>query len=89
MTAQAVEQEIDGTPDEIEGTEEIIRLMNEYLETEVSKPKYNSVRYLCINKDQLCAFWSSIGECTENESFMSENCALACRFCHLFLRDEL
>jgi len=90
IAAQAIEQEVSGTPEEIEATEETIRLMEEYLETEVSKPKYNTVRYLCINKEELCAFWSSVGECTLNEDFMRDNCSLACRLCHLFLTtDEL
>jgi hypothetical protein len=88
MSAQAIEQEIDGSLEEIEATEEVIRLMNEYLDEEVSKPQYNSVRYLCINKESLCAFWASVDECTMNESFMNENCSLACRVCHLFLKDE-
>jgi len=85
---QAVEQEIDGTQEEIDATEEIIQLMNEYLVTEFAKPQYNSVRYLCINKESLCAFWASVGECTQNESFMNENCSLACRSCHILLPDE-
>jgi hypothetical protein len=89
VSAVAIEQEIDGTPEEIEATNEVIRLMEEYLETEVSKTQYNSVRYLCVNTDKLCAFWASIGECTINETFMRDHCPLACRSCHLLLSDEL
>lgn len=36
----------------------------------------------CQNKMSLCSFWSAIGECVVNLSFMLTNCAPACQSCH-------
>ncbi|KAL3802627.1 hypothetical protein HJC23_011951, partial [Cyclotella cryptica] len=35
----------------------------------------------CINREDLCAFWSSIGECTNNPEFMSQYCGPSCQNC--------
>lgn len=35
------------------------------------------------NYHELCAFWSSVGECETNRIFMMENCVAACRLCLL------
>ena len=35
------------------------------------------------NDHELCAFWTSVGECESNRGFMLENCAAACRLCLL------
>ena len=35
------------------------------------------------NTNELCAFWSAVGECESNRVFMLSNCAAACRFCLL------
>ena len=35
------------------------------------------------NRNELCAFWASIGECEHNRIFMLPHCAAACRFCLL------
>jgi len=54
----------------------------EYLEDEVLvEPKYAKVRGMCGNKDGLCSYWASLGECESNQSFMRSHCALACRTC--------
>ena len=55
--------------------------MTRYLDEEVSKPKYDKIRPLCINKDKLCCFWASLGECETSASFMKLDCALACQTC--------
>jgi len=36
----------------------------------------------CTNNEKLCSFWSSIGECDNNPSFMVTKCAPACKSCH-------
>ena len=35
------------------------------------------------NNHDLCAFWTSVGECETNRNFMQDNCAAACRLCLL------
>lgn len=37
----------------------------------------------CKNKNSLCSFWASIGQCEKNKAFMVTNCAPACKSCHL------
>ena len=37
----------------------------------------------CRHTDELCVFWSLMGECTENPTYMQYYCAPACRTCHL------
>ena len=40
--------------------------------------------FMCSKNDhELCAFWTSVGECESNRGFMLENCAAACRLCLL------
>lgn len=76
------EQSIMGSKKEIEGTKEVISKMEEYLMNEVfAKPEYAAVRNKCNNEHKLCAFWSSVGECDNNRSYMISHCAAACRLC--------
>ena len=35
------------------------------------------------NDHELCAFWTSVGECETNRGFMLDNCPAACRLCLL------
>lgn len=35
----------------------------------------------CVNKHELCAFWAAQGECENNPSFMTIQCAPSCRTC--------
>ena len=35
------------------------------------------------NVHELCAFWTSVGECESNRKFMLEHCPAACRLCLL------
>uniref|UniRef100_A0A0N4ZAV5 peroxidase n=1 Tax=Parastrongyloides trichosuri TaxID=131310 RepID=A0A0N4ZAV5_PARTI len=37
---------------------------------------------LCVDKHDLCKFWSTIGECTSNKDWMTKNCAISCNFCN-------
>eukprot|EP00525_Craspedostauros_australis_P011274 CAMPEP_0198132964 /NCGR_PEP_ID=MMETSP1442-20131203/59318_1 /TAXON_ID= /ORGANISM="Craspedostauros australis, Strain CCMP3328" /LENGTH=463 /DNA_ID=CAMNT_0043794067 /DNA_START=427 /DNA_END=1819 /DNA_ORIENTATION=+ len=56
----------------------------EYMETVVHHDdKYESVRSLCQNKHESCAFWSIIGECEKNPGYMKVNCAPVCKSCEM------
>jgi hypothetical protein len=35
------------------------------------------------NRHELCAFWTSVGECESNRGFMLDNCPASCRLCLL------
>ena len=55
-----------------------------YMDEEVmSRSEYEHVRSTCRNNHELCAFWTSVGECETNRVFMLQNCAAACRLCLL------
>ncbi|KAK0395009.1 hypothetical protein QR680_001060 [Steinernema hermaphroditum] len=36
----------------------------------------------CIDKHDLCKFWSSIGECDSNKEWMDDNCQISCNVCN-------
>ncbi|KAL7548620.1 hypothetical protein ACHAWF_011893 [Thalassiosira exigua] len=44
-------------------------------------PSYENVRDSCKNQHELCSFWSMIGECERNPSYMKLSCAPACQSC--------
>jgi prolyl 4-hydroxylase len=37
----------------------------------------------CQDRNEMCQFWASIGECEANPSYMRLQCAPACQSCHL------
>lgn len=79
-----VPQRIDGTEEEKRQIREVIEKTSEYFFNEVLvMPEYEHVRTACKNNNELCAFWTSVGECETNRVFMMSNCAAACRFCLL------
>jgi len=51
----------------------------------VAQPEKHSydVQSTCLNKNELCAFWAAIGECTVNPGYMKLQCGPSCRSCHL------
>ena len=42
-----------------------------------------TVSNLKQNRHELCSFWASIDECTNNPAYMATNCAVACFSCHM------
>jgi ShK domain-like len=77
-------QRIDGSETEKAAIREVLRRMDEYFLREVlALPEYAYARSRCKNSNELCAFWSSVGECETNRVFMLTNCPAACRFCLL------
>lgn len=79
-----VEQTVDGTKEEKNAVNEVLNRMNQYFENEVmTKPEYTGIRGECLNKNKLCAFWTSVGECNGNRGFMLDNCAASCMLCQL------
>ena len=78
-----------GIPQTIEGDQAALILSNmlqarEYMENVVMvNETYAKVRDLCRNKHELCSFWSSIGECSNNPAYMHTNCGPACQTCEV------
>mmetsp|Transcript_27833 Transcript_27833/g.59514 ORF Transcript_27833/g.59514 Transcript_27833/m.59514 type:complete len:153 (+) Transcript_27833:80-538(+) len=79
-----VTQRIDGSDAEKQAVRDILKHMDDYFFHEVlALPEYDYARSRCKNSNELCAFWSSVGECESNRVFMLTNCPAACRFCLL------
>jgi len=79
-----VEQRITGSETEQMRIRNVLRKMYPYFDEEVlTRSEYEHVRGRCKNDHELCAFWTSVGECETNRGFMLENCAAACRLCLL------
>jgi len=79
-----VSQRVSGSAAEQQRITDVINRMQDYLAAEVmSRPEYVHVRKKCKNNHDLCAFWTSVGECETNRVFMQDNCAAACQLCLL------
>jgi len=79
-----VTQRIDGSESEKQAVRDVLKHMDHYFFHEVlALPEYEYARSRCKNSNELCAFWSSVGECESNRVFMLTNCPAACRFCLL------
>jgi len=75
-------QREDGSEAEIEAVKIVLQDMYEYFENQVLVlDEYKTVRDRCKNKHDLCAFWTSIGECDVNRRFMVNECSASCRLC--------
>ena len=42
----------------------------------------------CLNQHQLCSYWAAIGECTQNQAYMTLNCRPSCQTCPLPTKGE-
>jgi len=67
---------------------EVIRKTVAYMENDVHGPnaKYQLSEEIvgeCNNKEDLCAFWATIGECEGNIAYMQTKCAPSCQSCHM------
>ena len=84
-------QREDGSETEVEAVKIVLQEMYEYFNEQVLVlPEYKTVRDICKNKHDLCAFWTSIGECDANRRFMVNECSASCRLClhlHTSFRD--
>jgi len=77
-----VKQRVDGTEAEQEAVQRVLQTMYAYFATNVlALPEYKMVRDKCKNKNELCAFWTSVGECDANRSFMVSQCPASCLLC--------
>jgi len=77
-------QEYGGDELEKAKLKKILMSMNYYTLNNVTELSLEE-RILCDNLSDKCAFWASLGSCEDNLPFMMENCALACRYCHMRL----
>ncbi|KAL3780534.1 hypothetical protein ACHAWO_006302 [Cyclotella atomus] len=78
------EQVIDGTIDEKRGIQERLRHVEMYYQRWIANHQSTQdghLRYRCSNRNKLCAYWASIGECSNNPMFMEDVCVLACMRC--------
>jgi len=79
-------QRVEG--DTYEDTLEVIRKTVAYMNNDVYGPNAKhqlseNILGECVNKDGLCAFWASAGECDANLSYMQVKCAPSCQSCHM------
>ncbi len=77
--------EIGWLAQELGGTDEERRLISDVLiatKVHVSSLSSDELRLNCKNSNSKCAFWSSIGECTNNPGYMIMECAPACQTCN-------
>jgi len=44
-------------------------------------PEFPRIRQHCKNLNELCTYWASQGECTNNKKYMDKECSLACKTC--------
>ena len=82
-----------GEPQEAEGAEAsatllVIRQTISYMRNFVlrDQPTHTMTEdtiQKCRNRHDRCAFWSAIGECSNNAAWMASNCAPSCQSCHL------
>eukprot|EP00594_Rhizosolenia_setigera_P004021 CAMPEP_0178947490 /NCGR_PEP_ID=MMETSP0789-20121207/4885_1 /TAXON_ID=3005 /ORGANISM="Rhizosolenia setigera, Strain CCMP 1694" /LENGTH=206 /DNA_ID=CAMNT_0020627629 /DNA_START=55 /DNA_END=672 /DNA_ORIENTATION=+ len=79
-----VVQRIDGSDAEKVAVKVVLRQMDDYFKFEImGNSAYKDIRGQCKNYNELCAFWTSVGECESNRGFMLSNCAASCRLCLL------
>ncbi|GKY90287.1 hypothetical protein MPSEU_000002800 [Mayamaea pseudoterrestris] len=65
--------------------EQVDQYMRNIVFTEL---KYIPIKADCLNRHDLCSFWSAIGECKSNEAYMLLQCAPACQACHSLIFEE-
>ena len=71
MEHTGVPQRVDGSIAEKYAALTILHKMVAYFRSEVlGRPEYKAIRGECLNSDELCAFWASVGECESNRIFM-------------------
>lgn len=79
-----VQQLISGNPREIVMVKKVIQRTKEYMKNVIIPNKrYPGLLNRCKDFHQLCAFWTSLGECDTNRRFMFTHCAASCRLCLL------
>ncbi|KAL7516978.1 hypothetical protein ACHAWX_001946 [Stephanocyclus meneghinianus] len=61
-------------------TLQVLRRTIRYMQTVLPNMPPEIVRE-CVHREDLCAFWSAIGECDNNPEFMSKNCGPSCQNC--------
>ena len=70
-------------------TLEVLEASDHYMfEVVYKEPEFESVMTRCKNQHASCSFWSAVGECYTNGSYMEVNCAPACQTCARLLFDE-
>jgi prolyl 4-hydroxylase len=57
------------------------QMMHYMRHTVAQNARFDAVRQHCLNRNELCAYWAAIGECTANPAYMQLNCAAACLSC--------
>eukprot|EP01082_Thalassiosira_pseudonana_P006518 g6003.t1 g6003 contig20:599873-600655(-) len=78
----SVPQTIEGSDEERKKSSDLITRMEKYLKVWVmDADREEDVKERCANKNHMCVFWASIGECVSNPGFMETDCALACQSC--------
>ncbi|GAX16066.1 prolyl 4-hydroxylase [Fistulifera solaris] len=75
-------QQVTGSQETIDATMKQIREMVRYMQGTVMKdPSFEEIKNECANRNELCAYWASVGECEANPKYMKVTCAPACLTC--------
>jgi len=74
-----VPQKVGGTEGEKQKTNAVIEKSLQYRKAIISANPQLAAD--CVNTNELCAFWASLGECENNPGFMTKGCKLACQVC--------
>jgi prolyl 4-hydroxylase len=76
-----------GDPQQVSGENQAevllrVKQMVHYMRYTVEQnDHFDAVRRHCLNRNELCAYWATVGECTANPAYMQLNCAAACLSC--------
>ena len=79
-------QQVGGSKSEASMTFQVVRESIDYMKNGVENLLDETMK-LCLNRNALCAFWATIGECEKNQAYMTTNCAPSCKTCHLINMD--
>jgi len=61
--------------------DQVMEKAKAYVERVASDDFLRQALPVCKNRNESCAYWATLGECTNNPSYMQRNCAPVCESC--------